>query len=59
MPTSMVLAWFESRTARERVFADKALQTVLVPGQAESQAGSQATGQVRAAEAQVATSFDA
>ncbi len=33
MPTSMVLAWIESRTARERVFADKALQTVLVPGQ--------------------------
>lgn len=33
MPTSMVLAWLESRTARERVFADKALQTVLVPGQ--------------------------
>lgn len=33
MPTSMILAWFESRTARERVFADKALQTVLVPGQ--------------------------
>ncbi|MEM1074206.1 MAG: MotA/TolQ/ExbB proton channel family protein [Pseudomonadota bacterium] len=32
MPTSMVLAWFESRTARERVFADKALRTVLVPG---------------------------
>lgn len=32
MPTSMVLAWLESRTARERVFADKALQTVLVPG---------------------------
>lgn len=31
MPTSMVLAWFESRTARERVFADKALRTVLVP----------------------------
>lgn len=59
MPTSMVLAWFESRTARERVFADKALQTVLVPGQAESQAGSQSTGQVRAAEAQVAKSLDA
>lgn len=36
MPTSMVLAWFESRTARERVFADKALQTVLVPGQGPS-----------------------
>jgi len=33
MPTSMILAWFESRTARERVFADKALQTVLVPVQ--------------------------
>lgn len=33
MPTSMVLAWFESRTARERVFADKALRTVLAPGQ--------------------------
>ncbi len=31
MPTSMVLAWFESRTARERVFADKALRTVLMP----------------------------
>lgn len=34
MPTSMFLAWFESRTAQERVFADKALQTVLVPNQA-------------------------
>ena len=33
MPTSMVLSWFESRTARERVFADKALRTILVPGQ--------------------------
>lgn len=32
MPTSMILAWLESRTARERIFADKALQTVLVPG---------------------------
>lgn len=32
IPTSMLLAWFESRTARERVFADKALRTVLVPG---------------------------
>ncbi|MBE1284158.1 MAG: MotA/TolQ/ExbB proton channel family protein [Rhodobacteraceae bacterium] len=32
MPTSMLLAWFESRMARERVFADKALRTVLVPG---------------------------
>jgi len=32
MPTSMILAWLESRTARERVFADMALRTVLVPG---------------------------
>lgn len=32
MPTSMILAWLESRTARERVFADKALRTVLAPG---------------------------
>lgn len=31
MPTSMVLAWLESRTAQERVFADKALRTVVVP----------------------------
>ncbi len=33
MPTSMVLSWFESRTARERVFADKALRTILSPNQ--------------------------
>lgn len=33
IPTSMVLAWLESRTARERVFADKALRTVLTPAQ--------------------------
>ncbi|MDV7145236.1 MotA/TolQ/ExbB proton channel family protein [Tropicimonas sp. TH_r6] len=32
MPTSMILAWLESRTAADRVFADKALRTVLVPG---------------------------
>ncbi len=38
MPTSMVLSWFESRTARERVFADKALRTVLVPGQLAKEA---------------------
>jgi biopolymer transport protein ExbB len=31
MPTSMLLAWLESRTARERVFADMALRTILVP----------------------------
>jgi len=39
MPTSMVLAWLESRTARERVFADKALQTILVPGQGPEAVG--------------------
>ena len=33
IPTSMILAWLESRTAHERVFADKALRTVLVPQQ--------------------------
>lgn len=33
MPTSMVLAWFESRMAAERAFVDKAVQTVFVPGQ--------------------------
>jgi biopolymer transport protein ExbB len=38
MPTSMILAWLESRTARERVFADKAMRTVLVPGQTISAA---------------------
>ena len=35
MPTSMVLAWLESRTAADRVFADKALRTVLVPGKSD------------------------
>lgn len=47
MPTSMVLAWFESRTARERVFADKALRTVLVPGHGMA-AGAQPTPGVAA-----------
>ena len=31
MPTSMLLTWFESRMARERIFADQALRTVFVP----------------------------
>ncbi|PRY23139.1 outer membrane transport energization protein ExbB [Aliiruegeria haliotis] len=35
MPTSMVLAWLESRTAGERVFADKALRTVAVPSRTD------------------------
>ena len=41
IPTSIILAWLESRTARERVFADKALRTVLVPEQAETAAETQ------------------
>lgn len=31
MPTSLVLSWFEARMERERVFAEKALTTVLAP----------------------------
>lgn len=31
MPTSLVLSWFEARMARERVFADQALSTILAP----------------------------
>ncbi|MEO0937171.1 MAG: MotA/TolQ/ExbB proton channel family protein [Pseudomonadota bacterium] len=31
MPTAMVLAWFEARMDTERVFADKAITTVLSP----------------------------
>lgn len=48
MPTSMILSWLESRTARERTFADKALRTVLVPGQ--SIYSSVGTGDALAAE---------
>lgn len=32
MPTSLLLTWLESRVARERVFADTALQRILCPG---------------------------
>lgn len=31
MPASLVLSWFDSRMARERVFADLALGTILAP----------------------------
>lgn len=31
MPTAMVLSWFEARIDRDRVFADRALQTILRP----------------------------
>ena len=34
MPTSMVLAWFERRMESERVFAAKALTTILAPSSA-------------------------
>ncbi|WP_299426447.1 MotA/TolQ/ExbB proton channel family protein [uncultured Shimia sp.] len=41
MPTSMILSWLESRTARERVFADKALRTALMQQDAGSHQASQ------------------
>lgn len=31
MPTSLLLTWFESRVARERIFLDRALQRLLTP----------------------------
>lgn len=31
MPTSLVLSWFEARMESERVFAEKALTTILAP----------------------------
>lgn len=31
MPTALILSWFESRMEAERVFADRAIQTVLHP----------------------------
>lgn len=43
MPTSMMLSWLESRTARERVFADKALRTVLMPHDTPMQPATHAT----------------
>lgn len=49
IPTSIVLAWLESRTARERVFADKALRTVLVPENASARdRADQSSNQVHA-----------
>ncbi|NSX56207.1 MotA/TolQ/ExbB proton channel family protein [Parasulfitobacter algicola] len=32
MPTALVLSWFEGRMEAERVFADKAIMTILSPG---------------------------
>lgn len=33
MPTSLVLSWFEARMDAERVFAEKAVQTILKPSE--------------------------
>ncbi len=44
MPTSLLLTWLESRVARERSFADTALQRILCPGvlvSAQDQTGRQ------------------
>ncbi|MHC0053617.1 MotA/TolQ/ExbB proton channel family protein [Actibacterium sp. D379-3] len=32
MPTALILTWFEARIARERLYADEALEEVLNPG---------------------------
>ncbi len=39
MPTAMVLSWFEGRMEAERVFADRAITTILAPGGEAPQAG--------------------
>lgn len=36
MPTALVLTWFESRINADRVFADKAIQTVLNPAKRDA-----------------------
>lgn len=38
MPTALVLSWFESRMQAERVFAERALTTVLAPNGPQAQA---------------------
>ncbi|MEP5762289.1 MAG: MotA/TolQ/ExbB proton channel family protein [Litoreibacter sp.] len=40
MPTALILSWFEGRMETERVFAEKAIQTVLAPAGQASQHGS-------------------
>lgn len=37
MPTSLILSWFEARMRRERVFANRAIRTVLAPGHGMAQ----------------------
>ncbi|SFJ69692.1 MotA/TolQ/ExbB proton channel family protein [Celeribacter neptunius] len=38
MPTSLILSWFEARMERERVFAERAVHTVLSPAGASANA---------------------
>lgn len=38
MPTSLMLTWLESRTAQDRIFADKALQMLLCPKMSKADA---------------------
>lgn len=37
MPTSLILSWFEARMRRERVFANRAIRTVMAPGHGTAQ----------------------
>lgn len=37
MPTSLILSWFEARMRRERVFANRAIRTVLAPSHGTAQ----------------------
>lgn len=39
MPTSVLLTWLESRVARERVIADRLIQTLVAPGQGGAEPG--------------------
>ncbi|QDY68235.1 MotA/TolQ/ExbB proton channel family protein [Qingshengfaniella alkalisoli] len=34
IPSALFLTWFESRVARERIFLDRAIQTILAPAEA-------------------------
>lgn len=49
MPTALVLSWLEQRMETERVIADKAILTVLHPGQNAAPAATPAATQFAAA----------